>query len=88
MSRSKWKIPIVDLNTSNKPTIKIWRRSNQFLFKNLKDTISIYDGKEFRKIRQEKEKVGFKFGCFSFTKKHNKKLLNKKLLNKKKNAKK
>jgi ribosomal protein S19 len=76
MSRSKWKIPVINLNIQNKPTVKIWNRSNQILFKNLKNTVLVYDGKEFRNIRQEREKVGLKFSCFSFTRKHSKKLQN------------
>lgn len=76
MSRSKWKIPVTDLSIQNKLTVKIWKRSNQILFKNLKNIVLVYDGKEFRKIRQEREKVGLKFGCFSFTRKHSKKLQN------------
>jgi ribosomal protein S19 len=76
MSRSKWKLPVVYLNTQTKPILKIWKRSSQILFRNLKDTILVHDGKEFRKIRQEREKIGFKFGCFSFTRKHSRKLQN------------
>ena len=76
MSRSKWKIPVTDLSIQNKLTVKIWKRSNQILFKNLKNIVLVYDGKEFRKIRQEREKVGLKFGCFCFTRKHSKKLQN------------
>lgn len=76
MSRSKWKIPLVNLNLQTNETIKIWKRNNQILFENLNNIMLVYDGKQFRKIKQEREKVGFKFGCFSFTRKHTKKLQN------------
>lgn len=86
MSRSKWKIPVVDLRKRKSYTLKVWKRNNQFLFQNLDKVVMVYDGKILRKTRPEKEKVGFKFGSFSFTRKHSKKIINKK--SSKKNAKK
>lgn len=77
MSRSKWKIPVVNVILKPKETLKVWKRSSQISFKNLTNSILlVYDGKQFRKIKQEREKAGFKFGCFSFTRKHTKKLQN------------
>jgi ribosomal protein S19 len=86
MSRSKWKIPVVDLRKRKSYKLKVWKRSNQLLFKNLDKVVMVHDGKILRKTRPEKEKVGFKFGFFSFTRKHTKKIVTKKPS--KKNAKK
>lgn len=86
MSRSKWKIPVVNLQKKKAFTLKVWKRNNQLLFKDLDKVVMVHDGKILRKTRPEKEKVGFKFGCFSFTRKHTKKIISKKVV--KKNAKK
>lgn len=89
MSRSKWKIPVVDLRKRKGYKLIVWKRSNQLLFQNLDKTVMIHDGKVLRKSRPEKQKAGFKFGVFSFTRKHTRKITSK--INKKpvkKNAKK
>jgi len=89
MSRSKWKGPFIDvsvLKLKKKLTIKskkVWSRSSQIPSFLLGKTISVYNGKEFKPVLITREKIGFKFGDFSITRKYGNKLKNSKLKNKK-----
>lgn len=89
MSRSKWKGPFVDvsvLKLKKKLTAKskkVWSRSSQIPSSLLGKTISVYNGKEFKPVLVTREKIGFKFGDFSITRKYGNKLKNSKLKNKK-----
>ena len=89
MSRSKWKGPFVDvsdLKLKKKLTAKskkVWSRSSQIPSFLLGKTISVYNGKEFKPVLVTREKIGFKFGDFSITRKYGNKLKNSKLKNKK-----
>ena len=89
MSRSKWKGPFVDvsvLKLKKKLTAKskkVWSRSSQIPSFFLGKTISVYNGKEFKPVLVTREKIGFKFGDFSITRKYGNKLKNSKLKNKK-----
>ena len=62
---------------------KVWSRSSQIPSFLLGKTISVYNGKEFKPVLVTREKIGFKFGDFSITRKYGNKLKNSKLKNKK-----
>lgn len=66
MSRSKWKFPITSYS---KKKNKVWNRnlliSQAFVNKN----ITVYNGKNFFKIKLIKEHCGYKMGEFAFTRK-------------------
>jgi ribosomal protein S19 len=47
----------------------IWCRSAVIPFFLVDQIIFVHNGKEFRKVYVTREKVGFKFGDFSFTRK-------------------
>jgi small subunit ribosomal protein S19 len=83
MSRSKWKGPFLQnfLLKNNKKNY-IWSRNSVITTKFLNKNVFIHNGKEFKKIFITREKIGFKFGQFSFTKKYIKKI--KKTINYKK----
>jgi small subunit ribosomal protein S19 len=89
MSRSKWKGPFIDISVlklKKKLTTKskkVWSRSSQIPSFLLGKTISVYNGKEFKPVLITREKIGFKFGDFSITRKYGNKLKNSKLKNKK-----
>lgn len=80
MSRSKWKIPIIDNVTNDK---KIMQRHFQISANNINQTVQIYTGKEYKKVKITREKLGFKYGFFCFTRKFTKKILSNKNLKKK-----
>lgn len=70
MTRAKWKGPYVDLNLFKKnKRNKIWSRSSTIPSFLIGETISIHNGREFKRITVTREKVGFKCGEFSFTRK-------------------
>jgi small subunit ribosomal protein S19 len=75
MSRSKWKGPFIQtfLLKNNKKNY-IWSRNSIITTKFLNKNIFVHNGKEFKKIFITREKIGFKFGEFSFTKKYTKKI--------------
>jgi small subunit ribosomal protein S19 len=79
MSRSNWKGPYLSsvllkkFDKQKLKNIKIWSRSSvipEFL---IGHTVSIHNGKEFKNLTVTREKVGFKFGEFSQTRKFTKK---------------
>jgi small subunit ribosomal protein S19 len=87
MGRSLWKGPFVDLsilrenNKKSKKNLKIWSRNSvipEFL---LGQTVLVHNGKEFKNVVVTREKLGYKFGEFSFTRKYN---MKQKLVKKKK----
>ena len=87
MGRSLWKGPFISSailrrsRTESKNNFKIWSRNSvipEFL---LGQTVLVHNGKEFKKIVVAREKLGFKLGEFSFTRKYN---VKQKLVKKKK----
>ena len=87
MSRSKWKGLFLDksiINLNNKVKIKdklffkVYCRSSSIPHFLTNKYILIYDGKEFKKVFVNRDKIGFKFGEFSYTRKKNKKKIKKK----------
>jgi len=87
MSRSKWKGHFVDTFFKGviKKNIKIWSRRSSIPFNLIGTYVLIHNGKEFRKVYITREKVGFKFGEFAFTRKYTSKYKNIKSTVKKKN---
>jgi len=84
MARSKWKIPHVNLKLlkksffSKEKKIKIWNRSLTIPSILVNKTILVHSGNTFKSVFITREKVGFKFGEFVFTRKHGKKKIKKK----------
>ncbi len=75
MRRSKWKGNFIDssilkLSSQNKKQLKVWSRRSVIPSFLIGDTVLIYNGKEFKKVKITREKVGFKFGEFSTTRKY------------------
>jgi small subunit ribosomal protein S19 len=77
MRRSKWKGNFIDksiLKLSNinqkKKQLKIWSRRSVIPAFLVGANVLIYSGKEFKKIKITREKVGFKFGEFCTTRKY------------------
>ncbi len=90
MSRSKWKGPFIKnslltLKAKKKKikNLKIWSRNSVIPFSLVGHQVAIHNGKDFIKIRITSEKVGYRFGEFSFTRKHKLKLKGKKGKNEK-----
>lgn len=76
MSRSKWKGLYISKylsKTKKSYPFLIWSRRSTIPFSLVGETVSIYNGKDFKKVFINREKVGFKFGEFSMTRKFNKK---------------
>jgi ribosomal protein S19 len=72
MSRSKWKGMFCNLKLFKFPlkkNLKIWSRSSNIPFFLLGKIVFVHNGKDFRKIFITREKIGYKFGEFSFTRK-------------------
>jgi ribosomal protein S19 len=75
MRRSKWKGNFIDnsvlkLSFQKKKQLKIWSRRSVIPSFLIGDTVLIYNGKEFKKVKITREKVGFKFGEFSTTRRY------------------
>lgn len=80
MSRSKWKGCFVDSSVfSHKKNIQIWSRQSSIPFYLLNQYVLVHNGKEFKKLFITREKIGFKFGEFAFTRKHISKFKNAKV---------
>jgi len=81
MSRSVWKgfyvvRNILKKNTkSQKNFFKIWSRNSVIPSFFLGKTVLVYNGKQFHKVYINREKVGYKFGEFSLTRKNFKKII-------------
>jgi len=75
MRRSKWKGNFIDnsvlkLSFQKKKQLKIWSRRSVIPSFLIGDTVLIYNGKEFKKVKITREKLGFKFGEFSTTRRY------------------
>ena len=73
MSRAKWKGSFIAKHLLRKNTykfdkIKIWSRNSVIPFFLIDKTVIVHNGKIFKKLYISREKVGFKFGEFIFTK--------------------
>ena len=77
MTRSAWKGPYVassifkKIGVKRNKNIQIWSRNSvipEFL---IGQTVSVHNGKEFKNVTVTREKIGFKFGEFSLTRKYN-----------------
>jgi ribosomal protein S19 len=78
MSRSLWKEPILNFNlikqiVSAKKKIKVWSRSSIIPSILINKQVLIHTGNSFKPLFVTREKVGFKFGEFAFTRSKNKK---------------
>lgn len=70
MSRSKWKGPFLKAGLIKKKQLPlITPRNSTIPATCLGKFISIYTGKEYKKIFISKEKIGLKFGTFAYTRK-------------------
>ena len=73
MSRAKWKGPFVDWYrvTLSKKKIypNMWSRSSMIPRKIANTIVCVHNGKEFKRVIITTDKVGFKLGEFSFTRK-------------------
>ena len=67
MSRSIWKGPYINTNIIN--TKKIYSRNSVITSSFINKRIFIYNGKNLIPVIINREKVGFKFGELSFTRK-------------------
>ena len=71
MSRSMWKGPYVASSVIKKfqsktKNFKIWSRNSVIPEFMINKTVLVHNGKEFKNVTVTREKVGFKFGEFSF----------------------
>lgn len=79
MSRAKWKGFFLSKTLINKikildrKQIKIWNRNSVIPYYLIGKYVQIHNGKEFIKTHISREKIGFKFGEFVFTRKHTQK---------------
>ncbi len=75
MSRSKWKGFYINsnysniLNEGNVAQKYIWSRNSIITEEFLGKTVLIYNGKLFVSVKITREKLGYKFGEFSFSRK-------------------
>jgi small subunit ribosomal protein S19 len=73
MSRSSWKGPFIDksllINVINNNK-KIYSRRSIITSNFIGKSVLVYNGKLFKKIFITREKIGFKFGEFCFTRQH------------------
>ncbi len=89
MSRSVWKGFFITKNVLKKIKkirknfFKIWDRNSSIPSFLIGKTALVYNGKQFHKVFISREKVGYKFGEFSLTRRNFKKVV----VNKKKNLK-
>lgn len=70
MSRSKWKGPFLAkhlLTDSILKKPKIWSRASVIPESFVGKTVLVYNGKSFFRVNIKRDRVGFKFGEFSFT---------------------
>jgi small subunit ribosomal protein S19 len=84
MSRSKWKGNFIEKSLLNKEKNKLWSRSSTVPESMIGNFVLIHNGKEFKKVLVIREKVGFKFGDFSFTRKYTSKIKSSKIVQTKK----
>jgi ribosomal protein S19 len=72
MSRSIWKGNYVSKflfrnSLNEKKNIKVWDRASCVPYNLINKNVLIYNGKEFKKIFITRQKIGYKFGEFCFT---------------------
>jgi small subunit ribosomal protein S19 len=69
MSRSKWKGFFLDKKIINQKlnSPRIWSRRSVITSNFINKRVLIYNGKNFIPIHINNQKIGFKFGEFSFT---------------------
>ena len=87
MSRSVWKGYFLNnslFKHSKKINFKIWSRSSTVPSFLIGKMVLVHSGKEFKKVLITREKVGFKFGEFVFTRSNIHKSKKSKVLKKKK----
>lgn len=79
MSRAKWKGPFVDLCmiTLDKKRYfpNVWSRSSVIPRRLANTVLSVYNGKNFIRVPLTKQKIGYKLGEYSYTRKQRKKKL-------------
>jgi len=87
MTRSLWKGFFLDSCFLKKPktNFNIWSRSSSIPVSLIGKTVLVHNGKEFKKLLITREKIGFKFGEFVFTRFNMKKTKKVKFSVKKKN---
>jgi ribosomal protein S19 len=77
MSRAKWKGLFIEKSiiqlkrTKNKKKLKTYSRASCIPSFLVNQFVLIYDGREFRKCYINREKIGYKFGEFSYSRKKN-----------------
>lgn len=69
MSRSNWKGPFLASALLKNKSSKIWSRSSVIPSSLIGETVYIHNGKEFKRVFITREKIGFKFGDFSLSRK-------------------
>ncbi len=73
MSRSKWKGPIINLQSiklsEKKSNFIVSKRNCRITPKFLNETFNIYNGKSFTEINISEEMIGHNLGEFVFTRK-------------------
>ena len=76
MTRALWKGPFIDpmFFKQKKIKSKIWCRSSVIPSFLIGETVFVHNGREFKRIFINREKIGFKFGEFSMTRKYQKKI--------------
>ena len=87
MTRSLWKGPFLSssfLKGSKKNHSKIWARKSVIPSFLIGQTVLVHNGNVFKKFLITREKVGFKFGEFAFTRASMNKIKKNKTLTKKK----
>lgn len=81
MSRAYWKGPVVQKNFFNKYYNKnhfnIWSRNMTILDIFLEKTFFIHNGHEYKRLYITRERLGFKFGSFAWTRQNYKKKIKK-----------
>jgi ribosomal protein S19 len=68
MSRAIWKGNFTEVES---PKENVWSRKSVIPFSLVGLQVRVHSGKEFKRIYISREKVGFKFGSFVFTRIHN-----------------
>jgi small subunit ribosomal protein S19 len=77
MTRSTWKNNLAQTSLRQKfsnQTIKIWKKNESIPMFLTGKSVLVYNGKSFKKISITRNRVGYKFGEFTTTRKFNKKL--------------
>lgn len=69
MTRSLWKGFFLEscFLKKSKTNFNVWSRSSSIPFFLIGKTVLVHNGKEFKKLLITREKIGFKFGEFVFT---------------------